>query len=845
MPKKKKIAAHHKPLTLLINQSTSGGDFAKDKKTEEIKEVLTGEKFDITHASYFIFGVMFFVGLIWFFKGPSDQELLANMAKAEAFHPWSGWWSHYFMGGGSLVPQLTTVFTILPLKFFGYFFGPLYGGKIAALLALCAAGFAMNLFLSTWSDSKLTGFFGAFAYMLGPQMSLRLGFNEHLPVVFSMVYVPLVLWSLYQLMVKNSFKSSLLLALSYGALLLTFSKIAICFAPIACCFLLFLIYEYRHQLKTSSQFAAFVLRLAIAGLLLIPLAIIPLLPLLREYPWLALFTFEPFSDWQNNFAIQSSLAFLDRDCLLTKGMNPNFNLDHGGCYLGIITILLAWYAYVFRSKQEKKLIKTVTASIVLLVFSAWLSMGPHSLISRSLLFLQSAQGLANSVIPLFWMTLIGMVVVVWQLSPSLSNPRQDKYLRVSVVTVLLFVPGFSLLELLPFAKAIRAPFSVWQIGGSLSLAILFGSLASSFIASFHEKKLQKILGATLLLLWILDFSPYLFCYYQGGLRDGTYDDFLKAACFLKQDTSGSSVAPFSGRYFYLQIPSLTGHPLTDEAFNRYFELKCVRALHNPQNNRDFQEMLNLLGASYLFIDKEDPLLSKQSEGFYRSLFPVAFENQSFLILENHHSLFPAFIARDFVVFPEESYSLAEGSLQLASINLLSLEMPEIHSNEIGFAGIANRNNQIELLPDFKEHGGLPFEHINSLDASLKDHQEMIYHVPANVSGWFVVTKAFHPDWRGYIDGQPSKIYRAAGALLALNIPLNTQEVIFKFTPPLWYMLCFYLGLMSWLLGLSAFFLFYSSWAQKKGVYLWNIFSSIIARIFFQKKFNTKGFFSRI
>jgi hypothetical protein len=163
--------------------------------------------------------------------------------------------------------------------------------------------------------------------------------------------------------------------------------------------------------------------------------------------------------------------------------------------------------------------------------------------------------------------------------------------------------------------------------------------------------------------------------------------------------------------------------------------------------------------------------------------------------------------------------------------LLSLEIPEIHSNEIGFAGIANRNNQIELLPDFKEHGGLPFEHINSLDASLKDHQKMIYHVPANVSGWFVVTKAFHPDWRGYIDGQPSKIYRAAGALLALNIPLNTQEVIFKFMPPLWYILCFYLGLMSWLLALSTLFLFYSSWAQKKEFIFGSFRKNLILRFF--------------
>ena len=30
------------------------------------------------------------VGVVWLFKGATDQELLANAAKAMNFHPWSG-----------------------------------------------------------------------------------------------------------------------------------------------------------------------------------------------------------------------------------------------------------------------------------------------------------------------------------------------------------------------------------------------------------------------------------------------------------------------------------------------------------------------------------------------------------------------------------------------------------------------------------------------------------------------------------------------------------------------------------------------------------------------------------
>ncbi len=284
---------------------------------------------------------------------------------------------------------------------------------------------------------------------------------------------------------------------------------------------------------------------------------------------------------------------------------------------------------------------------------------------------------------------------------------------------------------------------------------------------------------------------------------------------MKQSSSHNSIIPFSGRYFYLQLPALSGHPLIYEAFNRYFELKWTRSLGNSLNPKEFKELLNLLGASYLFIDKEDPSTSKQSQDLYRSLYPVAFENNSFLILENRDSLYPAFLARDFVVFPQDSYSLAEASLQLASMNLVTLEMTQANSRELGFAGVSKGNNQVELLPNYKEHGGAPFQRITSGDQVIDNDQKMTFHVPPAASGWLVVTKSFHPDWRGNIDGQPTKIYRAAGAFLSICIPLGSQEIIFKYTPPLWYDLSFYFGMLSWFVALAALFLLSSRWAPSE------------------------------
>ncbi len=755
---------------------------------------------NLSGVSFWIVVLTLFLGTIWLLKGPSDQELLANMVKAEDFHPWSGWWCDHFMMGGSVAPSLTTLFTILPLKFFGFLLGPLLGGKVAGLLALASAGFAMNLFLSSWTQDQRTALLGSLAYILGPQFSLRLAFNEHLPVVFSMVDTPLILWSLWVLVVQQRSRGILFLALSYGALILTFTKMAVCFLPIFFGFFLFLIKEQGRELKDFSYILNLFFKIVLTGVLLIPLAILPLLPALREYQWLSLFTYEPFATFQNNFVFQGPLSFLDRNNFLSAGMPPNFRLDYGGFYLGVVTLFLIGYIFYFQ--KINSIIKT---SLCLILLSAWLSLGPSSLASRILFFLASAQSASNISVPLFWFSFLALMVLIWKLSPTFSQKKKTYFLRVLLVLIFLLIPGFRLFESFPFAKGIRAPWSLWQLGGSLFLAALFGSMASRFVSSFRRKLSKKIASLLLILIMLVDFAPYLFFYHQGALAEGTYDDFLDAVAFLRRDSSHRVVMPFSGRYFYLQLPLLTEHPLADEAFNRYFELKWVRSLANNLQAQDFKEFLNLLGVSYLFIDKEDPSTPKQSQQFYRSLYPAVFENSSFLILENKDSLYPAFIAHEIVLFPKESDTLGIFSLQLARMNLLTLRMNEIPSGELGVAGVAKNDHQVELLPNYKEQGGAPWEHLMT-SAITMDHQEISVTLLPTISGWFVLTKAFHPDWQATVDGHPTALYRGAGALLTLYIPLNSKEVLLKFQPPFWYTLSFYVGMFSWLLALTFLFL---------------------------------------
>ena len=279
------------------------------------------------------------IGIVWLFKGPTDQELLANAAKSMDFHPWSGWWSDSFLGGASQAPGLTTLLTYLVLKAFIFPFGVVLGAKLASLVAVFFGGLGVAALLRRWTGDENAAWVGGVAYILGPQMALRLAGNEHLPVVFSMVFAPWVLWALIGLSREASWKNSLILALLSAGMTLTFTKLAVAFAPLA---LLFAGYLW---VRDEEGRKSFLNGLLCSLALFIPLAVIPLLPTLREVQWLAMFQFDPFAAWQQNFSLKSLVSWLDRGNALQKGMPPGFTADLGGFYVGLLALavgILAW-----------------------------------------------------------------------------------------------------------------------------------------------------------------------------------------------------------------------------------------------------------------------------------------------------------------------------------------------------------------------------------------------------------------------------------------------------------------------------------------------------------------------
>lgn len=296
-----------------------------------------------------------------------------------------------------------------------------------------------------------------------------------------------------------------------------------------------------------------------------------------------------------------------------------------------------------------------------------------------------------------------------------------------------------------------------------------------------------------------------------------FTEFDQAAEFLKSAPLQGRVHAFGGRYFYLTLPEKAARALDTESALRHFQLKWVRHLEAAGNasGDSLRSYLNLAGVAYILLDKEDPFSPKQMQDFFRSVYPVVFENRYFAVLANPGTLYPAFLAHDFVVLPPDGYALAPAALQVLPKNLITVETSQAANGMPGFAGQANGTNQIALLPQYQAQNGQPFGRVPLVGDRMDDYQRMTYQMPPSASGWLVVSEAYHPDWTVTIDGKPAQTTRAEAALLGTYVPTGSHEVTFSFKAPAWYGLCMNLGILFWVIALSALLYLPSKWAPVK------------------------------
>jgi dolichol-phosphate mannosyltransferase len=133
-------------------------------------------------------------------------------------------------------------------------------------------------------------------------------------------------------------------------------------------------------------------------------------------------------------------------------------------------------------------------------------------------------------------------------------------------------------------------------------------------------------------------------------------------------------------------------------------------------------------------------------------------------------------------------------------------------NDPDLAGIMNpQNGEVELTPGFRDKEGTPFRLFDS--STCRHEGPNLWKIsPQGVSGWLVLTQAWHPDWHVVVDGVKSEVQRVAVALCGIRVGEGVREVTFAFVPPIWVSLSLGLGLGGWIIVLlgAAYFRFLTS-----------------------------------
>jgi dolichol-phosphate mannosyltransferase len=729
------------------------------------------------------------LGSFWLQQPPSNQELLANYAKAADYANAAAsvhgmpWWTPSYLQGCSLAFLSLGALTNLALFTGALAAGPYFGVKLAALAFLFLCPLTMFSFIRRLCPgSGWRAFSCGAAYLFAPAILLRLGHVEHVANVLAFAMIPVAFWSILVFIEERNAWSAILCATGNSLLVLAYAKIAVLILPLLAVFALWawIVRAHFNAPPGWSVFLCF-------GIFLI-LGALPNFPSLRETRFIAKFDFGPFAGWQKSYSAESVLSWMDRENRLTGARVPaQSEIRANSSYLGIAGLACATGLFFFRRRAVWQTSDaTVFRLFVALTFLAhWLGLGVNTALSGEFAFLSHADSAWDPAIAISWGLLVLQGVAIWIIIPG-SLPARP-WLAALAILVYFCVPGFRLIEKLPLYGDIRAPHDFFGIGGVFCFSVAAGLAADILIRQLPRGSARLATAATLLGLASTDSASAATSIFKSPMDRQTFDDFLAAQKFLKTAPPGR-IAPYSGRYFYLLTPLLSGRGLVTEAFGGQFMLRGVAKLQQASflSRENFKTFLDVAGVSHLLIDKKDPDTPGDLQDTVRSLMSPVFENGHFAVLENPDDYYPAAFAKNFAAFDEQGKEAASSSLRAAGRGLLAVSQRTTFGHDEGLVGWGDN------FPAIRRLRKLPSDAVER-----RSFQEIVVNPPAE-TGWLAIPEAFHPDWKAEQAGRVLQIAGAYGAFLAIRLDGTAGEIQLSFHPPWWYFACVWTCLAGWL-----------------------------------------------
>ena len=730
------------------------------------------------------------IGFFWLQQPPSNQELLANYAKvvdyANAAASVHGvpWWTPNYLQGCSLAFLSLGALTNLILFTSASIAGPYVGAKLAALAFLFLCPLAMFAFIRRLCPaSPWSAFSCGAAYLFAPSILLRLGHVEHVGNVLAFAAMPAAFLSVLSFLEQRNAWSAILCAAANSLLVLAYAKIAVLVLPLLGAFALW-VWIARAQFTPPSGRNV----LVCLGIFLI-LAGLPNLPSLRETGFVAKFEFGPFEGWQKGYSAESVISWIDRESFLTgRPVSAQSDVRTSSSYVGIAAMACVAGLFFLRKRAAWQTPEATVFRLflALAMFAHWLGLGVNTALSGQLAFLSHADSAWDPAIAISWGLLALQGVAIWLILPG-SLPARSWLVAVAILVYFL-VPGFRLIERLSLYGDIRAPHDFFQMGGAFCFCVAAGLAARLLIHELQSRGVRAAATAVLLVLAAADSASAVPSFFKGPMNRQTFDDFLAAQRFLAENGHPGRVAPYSGRYFYLLTPILSGRGIITEAFNSHLMLRGVAELQRASflSREDFTTFLNIAGVSHLLIDKKDPDTPRNLQESLRSLAAPVFENEHFVVLENADALYPAALARQYVDLNEPAEDTARRSLAAAAQGLLSVGQRTQFGDTDGLV----RSSEPVVTSN-------PMAKV-SVDAVRRTTAEEIAIDQLEGVGWLVIPEAYHPDWRAFRAGLPLEIAKAYGAFLAIRLDDAAGAVTLSFQPPWWYFASVFTAISGWI-----------------------------------------------
>ena len=737
------------------------------------------------------------IGAGWLRQLPTHEELYGsgarfllefwNTSRASGGIPW---WSSNFLIGHSMACLALCALPISCGLAAVSLFGDPAGIKIAALAVLPLSALTIFVFVRRLSGSAWSALAAALLYMLSAQMASRLADFQHWMASYAYIFPPLILWGFLRIADERSLRAAAWLAFAWAAMMLSFTKLAFLFVPLAAAFVLWL------WISRPDSRRGLVLGSLAALPAIFLLAVVPLLPLAREFRFVAVFDFDPFMAWQESLGLKNFASVFDRDNALFAGVVPNFLADRGQFYLGACVFLaVGWYFWTFLRKPEwcvsrDGTIFRVFSGIALLAL--WLCHGPIPPIDG---IIRTTAAAANA----RWLSAHGILaatllplVFLWTILPL------RPWLFGILATAWLVIPGFAVLEILPPLRNIRAPWVYWEVG-FFSAAVAASAAAKGLFESIPFRPLRVVLGTALAGLLVFDMSPYLAKFSTPGLPAELFEDFSATQKNLSDSKVPGRVLASSSRYFFLRTPFESGRPLVNESSWQHFQLRGARELVDAgfSNPAHTHSLLRIAGVSHLLSEKKDPLSTMKLSDDLAPHLVRTFDSEFFRIQENPAALFPAFTARDYIAVEPGAKNLALEFLSLAAVqNIVPVELGPNAATYPFLAGTAGASAGVFLPALDLRKPSPPFQRLDH--SQPRTNPMRMEFRPEPGPGWLVVSEAWHPDWKAFAGHDPVPVYKAFGALMALPLDRAREPLRLEFTPPFWYGLCLKTALASWI-----------------------------------------------